>query len=198
MLNNLKNYVSGNVENDCIKILTAYNKTICRKHTINVGNMIFQLIIRFGMELDKLQKASYLHDVSVVIPRDKYVSICNDYNVEVIDLEKELPILLHQKVSKIIAQEIFNINDIDILSSISCHTTLKANPSKYDMALFVADKLMWDQGGAPPYYEIVYNALNHSLETACLAYIDYVMDNGMILVPHPDLVSAREYLSKII
>lgn len=194
MINELNKYITSNVENDCIKILTAYDKTVCRKHTINVGNKIVQLVVQFGLNLDKLQKAASLHDISVVIPRDKYVSICGDYNVEVIDLEKEFPILLHQKMSKIIAEEIFEIKDADILSAISCHTTLKDNPSKYDMALFIADKLMWDQGGVPPYYDIVNGQLNHSLEKACLTYINYVLDNGMIVVPHPDLIAARKFL----
>jgi HD superfamily phosphohydrolase YqeK len=34
---------------------------------------------------------------------------------------------------------------IDILDSISCHTTLKANPAKLDMLLFISDKIKWDQ-----------------------------------------------------
>jgi len=164
---------------------------------MNVSTKAIELAGQFKLDADKLETSAYLHDISVVVPRDKYVDICNVYNIEVIDLEKNLPILLHQKVSKIIAEEIFNINDKDILSAISCHTTLKANPSKYDMTLFIADKLMWDQDGVPPYYDVVADALNQSLHKACLVYIDYVMDNGMILVPHPELVTARNYMFSV-
>ena len=74
----------------------------------------------------------------------------------------------------------------------------KVNPSKYDMALFIADKLMWDQGGVPSYFDVVNAALNHSLEMACLAYIDFVIDNNLILAPHPDLLSAKKYLEDLV
>lgn len=195
MLNELKKYITGTLSTDCKTILNAYNKTICLDHTRNVAKKAIELAAQFNLDANKLESAAYLHDISVVIPRNDYVTICNDFNIKVLDMEKKLPILLHQKVSKIIATEIFNINDIDILFAISCHTTLKTNPSQYDMALFAADKLMWDQGGVPPFYYIVSSALNHSLEKACLAYIDYVMDNGMILKPNPDLVGARTFLS---
>jgi len=198
MLNKLKKHITGNIQNDCITILTAYNKIIYHNHTINVAGKVIELGTQFELDINKLEKAAYLHDISVVIPRENYVTICNNFNIDVLDLEKDLPILLHQKVSKIIAEEIFNIDDMDILSAISCHTTLSANPSKYDMTLFIADKLMWDQGGVPPYYDMVTYALNHSLEEACLVYIDYVMDNEMILVPHPKLVEARKHLVNFI
>lgn len=63
------------------------------------------------------------------------------------------------------------------------------------MTLFVADKIMWDQGIKPPFYDIVNDSLNHSLEKACLAYIDYVMDNGMILKPHPSLIDTKIWIN---
>jgi HD superfamily phosphohydrolase YqeK len=52
------------------------------------------------------------------------------------------------------------------------------------MALFVADKLAWDQDGLPPFYTVVSDALKQSLEAASLAYMDYIVENKMILYPH--------------
>ena len=81
-----------------------------------------------------------------------------------------------------------------VLEAVGCHSTLKANPSPYDMALFVADKLAWDQPGAPPYENNVREALAVSLEAACLSHIDYVLRHGMILMPHTWLLEARNWL----
>ncbi len=52
---------------------------------------------------------------------------------------------MHQRISKMIAEQEFSITDEQILSAIECNTTLKMNPFAYDMALFIADKPAWDQ-----------------------------------------------------
>ena len=75
---------------------------------------------------------------------------------------------------------------------------LKANPSQYDMALFIADKLSWDQEGTPPFYDIVIKNLSVSLEKACLSYINYIIDNSMILHPHSWIIESKEYLEKVL
>lgn len=83
------------------------------------------------------------------------------------EAERKYPFLLHQRLSKIIAAQYFNISDEDILSAIECHTTLKKDTSKYEMSLFIADKLAWSREGIPPFYEEVNAGLAISLETAC-------------------------------
>ena len=59
--------------------------------------------------------------------------------------------IIHQKLSKVIAKEIFKVDDEEILNAICCHTTLRKHATKMDLVLFVADKIEWDQNGAPPY-----------------------------------------------
>ena len=70
------------------------------------------------------------------------------------------------------------------------------NPSAYDMALFIADKLAWDQEGEAPFYSLVNDALKQSLETASLAYMDYIIENKMILHPHKWFEAGVRYLRK--
>ena len=65
-------------------------------------------------------------------------------------------------------RKVCNITDKIILSAIKYHTILTKNASKYDMALFVVDKLAWDQEGEPLYYEIVKGELDKSLEHVSL------------------------------
>ena len=42
---------------------------------------------------------------------------------------------------------IFKLGIYLILKAIESHTTLRSNPSKLDMIIFIADKLAWDQPG---------------------------------------------------
>ncbi len=130
----------------------------------------------------------------MIITRNEYVDICKKYKISINTVEKDLPILLHQKISSLIASEVFEIKDSEILSAIRCHTTLKANPSDLDMILFLSDKLKWDQPGIPPYKKDIENALSISLESACYAYINYIQENNMIIKPHPELIKAYDFL----
>ena len=118
-------------------------------------------------------------------------------NWEIDASEEKHPFLLHQRLSAVFASELFGVNDPLILSAIRCHTTLKENPSAYDMVLFLADKLSWDQDGTPPFYDVVSSALENSLVHASLVYINFVLDNGMILSPHQWLMDAKNWLESL-
>ncbi|MDR1687054.1 MAG: hypothetical protein LBS21_00380 [Clostridiales bacterium] len=93
-----------------------------------------------------------------------------------------------------IAGQDFGITDERVLSAVECHTTLKNNPSAYDMALFTADKLAWDQDGLPPFDAVVRGALTQSLEAASLAYMEYIVTNKMILFAHKWFEEGLQFL----
>lgn len=130
------------------------------------------------------------------IANKKLLKYMIEHNLFIDAAEKKYPFLLHQRISRLLAKTFFKIDDETILSAIECHSTLKPNPSQYDMALFIADKLSWDQEGTPPFYDIVSKSLSISLEKACLTYINYIIDNNMILHPHSWLIAGKKYLDK--
>jgi len=140
--------------------------------------------------------SGYLHDISAVIHPNDMLTYMMENNLFVDESEKKYPFILHQRISRLIAKTFFNIENETILSAIECHTTLKSNPSQYDMALFIADKLSWDQEGTPPFYDVVIKNLYLSLEKACLSYINFIIDNSMILQPHLWIIEGKEYLEK--
>ena len=61
------------------------------------------------------------------------------------EAERKFPMIIHQKLSRVIAKEIFKVEDEEILNAICCHTTLRKHATKMDLVLFVADKIEWDQ-----------------------------------------------------
>lgn len=85
------------------------------------------------------------------------LAIENNWNL--CQAEKEAPFLLHQRISKNIAETDFGCVDEEILNAIEYHTSLCDNPSVYQMALFAADKLAWSGKGIPPYYNSMKEAL---------------------------------------
>ncbi len=170
------------------------NKHNTLKHAKAVAETNVRIAKQYKLNYEKCYLSALLHDVSAVMNPNDMVIYALDRELILDDAEKKYPFLLHQQISVFFAKEIFNIVDVDILSAIACHTTLKSNPSKYDLSLFIADKLSWDQEGKPPFFTVVNNALSSSLEDASLQYIKYMINNNLILYPHKWFIEAKEDL----
>lgn len=186
--------LSGNLKEDVVKFLCDNRKERTAEHCIKVADTCTTLARRFNLDEDVSYTSGILHDISsVILPADM---LCYAQNNERYIDESEIKynFLLHQRISAVIAKECYGINDAVILSAIECHTTLRANASEYDMVLFLADKLSWDQDGKPPFYDVLMTALDVSLEFASLTYINFMLDNNMILLPHKWLKEAKEWL----
>ncbi|MCL2198616.1 MAG: HD domain-containing protein [Defluviitaleaceae bacterium] len=184
----------GDIKADVHSLLTAKNKEKTVHHVKAVAEMNIKIAAQYSLDAHICEISGYLHDISAVISPAEMMEYALKNNLYIDAAEKAYPFLLHQRISAVIAQEDFGVTDERILSAVGHHTTLKANPSEYDMALFVADKLAWDQKGDPPFYIAVNNALNHSLEAASLAYMDYITENNMIKHPHKWFIEGADYL----
>lgn len=197
MINSI-NLKMPKITNDLKKSITEFlelnNCLDTISHSIEVANYAKDISCRYSIRSELAEVSGLLHDISAVIPNNKRIEVANILGIEIYDEERKMPLIIHQKISKVIAQDIFKINDTSILSAIECHTTLKKEPSKLDLLLFVSDKVKWDQDGNPPYLEgLLYN-LDKSLEHSALYYIDYLLQNE-IKVIHPWLKDAYEYLN---
>lgn len=149
-----------------------------------------------GVDPHSARLCGFLHDISVVFPNQERVRVAQALGIDVLPEEKAFPLIVHQKISKIMARNIFDIRDPLVLDAIGCHTTLKAKATSLDLVLFVADKIEWDQSGTPPYIDEVKEQLNVSLEHSAFAYIRYLWERkDQLKVLHPWLDEAYYELS---
>lgn len=167
-------------------------------HVRAVAQECARIAERFGLDKEKCCLAGILHDVSAVIRREDMLRWAKERGMPLCQAEERYPFLLHQRLSRIAAEEAFGVQDQDVLSAVECHTTLKANAAPCDMALFIADKIAWDQPGEPPYLKAVEEALEQSLEAACLAYMTYTEEAGKLLYPHDQWTEAVCWLRETI
>ena len=189
--------LSGDIRTDVKNILLINGKSKTYIHVANVADRNALISKTYDLDHDKCVIAGLLHDISAVIKPEDMLKYAYENRLEVCEAERKYPFLLHQRLSKICAVEYFNISDEEILSALECHTTLKKCPSKYEMSLFIADKLAWDREGLPPFYEEVNAALDISLEAACYKYMEYMVENDMILCPHDNWIEAYEQLKNM-
>ena len=176
-------------------LLAANNKLKTYGHVQAVAGMNARISAMYGLDEGICKTCGLLHDVAAVVKPGDMMAYAVKNNWYLDEAERRHPFILHQRVSKRIAEEDFGITDLRVLSAVECHTTLKAEPSAYDMALFVADKLAWDLEGAPPFLDTVEGALGRSLAAAAYAYMDYIVKHKMILYPHKWFEDGMEYLA---
>ncbi|HCC06843.1 MAG TPA: HAD family hydrolase [Clostridiales bacterium] len=189
--------LTGDIKKDVENLLNIYGCSRIAEHSRNVAEQSKILALKFNYDLRKAEIAGYLHDISGIIPNSERVNVAEKLNIEILKEEREFPLILHQKISGVISKEVFKIDDVEIINAISCHTTLKKEPSKLDLILFVADKIAWDQEGKPPYINEVLIGIDSSLEQGAYEYIKYLIDRKEELkVVHPILIDAYEFLKR--
>jgi HD superfamily phosphohydrolase YqeK len=141
------------------------------------------------------ESAGWLHDVSVVVPVGERVGLAEALGLEILPEERVAPLLLHQKLSAVMARDILAIGDALVLAAVRCHTTLRRDASILDKILFISDKLEWDQEGQPPYRAQIAAAVERSLEEAAWCYLDYLWTRRDTLAAlHPWLIEAHQQL----
>jgi predicted HD superfamily hydrolase involved in NAD metabolism len=191
----LKHSFTGDIKADVKSLLCASGKDKTYIHVKSVAEMNRKIAVQYGLDEDICELCGYLHDISALIAPQEMLTYAVNSDWYIDECERKHPFLLHQRISAVIAREDFGVTDERILSAVGHHTTLKANPSAYDMAVFVADKLAWDQEGNPPFFTVVNEGLNLSLEVASLAYMNYMVENKMLLShPHKWWTEATKWL----
>lgn len=186
---------SGHLENDVVDLLSLYHCPKTAEHSLRVGYEAGRLAAKFGADPEAARTAGLLHDISAIIPNSDRIRVSQELHIDILPEETAFPMIIHQKISRIIAWDVFQIHDRVILDAIECHTTLKANPSLMDLIVFVADKIEWDQPGTPPYLDELLQQLDTSLERGAFVYIHYLWkQRDRLKVIHPWLIEAYEDL----
>ena len=170
------------------------NKDDVLTHVEDVAEIAVGLAKAYNLDVTKTKLAALLHDISGVMTPQEMYDFAIARGLEIDPAEEKYHALLHQRVSKIIAQDEFGITDSDILNAIECHTTLRKNASLYDKVIFIADKISWDQKFAPLFDDLIKNATIESLNKACYSYIKYQFDNNLLVMAHKWLIDAFDEL----
>ncbi|WP_307891691.1 bis(5'-nucleosyl)-tetraphosphatase (symmetrical) YqeK [Bacillus swezeyi] len=188
---------TGSVYTDALEFFYHHHQDRTAEHSIRVKKAAETLAKSFHVPVRKAAIAGILHDISAVIPNEKRIAAAEALGIDILPEERVFPMIIHQKLSKVLARDLFHTQDQDILNAIECHTTLKANPSPLDLVVFAADKIEWDQSGRPPYIKELQEALEISLEHGAFQYIQYLWnERDKLKVVHPWLRDAYHNLKE--
>lgn len=188
---------TGDLLIDMRSFLTRNGHNETAVHCERVGMEAMRIAERFGEDASAALHAGYLHDISGVFPNEARIEAARAFGIAILPEEERFPMIIHQKLSKRIAFDLFGVTDHAILDAVECHTTLKRNATGLDKVLFVADKIAWDQQGTPPYLAAVTAGLERSLDHAAYGYIRYLWEQrAKLRVVHPWLAEAYDELHR--
>jgi predicted HD superfamily hydrolase involved in NAD metabolism len=185
--------LTSEVSHDIPAFLQAHGCPRTAVHCAAVAGEAARIAALVGADPASATLAGWLHDVSAVFPTSERLAAARAFALPVPAEEAAHPLLIHQRLSVVLAHAVFGVTGAAVLDAVGCHTTLRASATILDKLLFIADKLAWDDPDTPPYYDELRAALDDSLDTAVRWYLRYLWARRDTLpVIHPWLRAAYQ------
>ena len=108
------------------------------EHVRGVEETAAHLAQKYGADEETCRVAAMLHDCTKKLSLSEQLEICRKYGVDVDEMERESPELLHSKSGAAVAQYEFGASD-EVIEAIKWHTTGKANMSLTEKIVCLAD-----------------------------------------------------------
>lgn len=178
------------INDDIKEILSEKRYT----HSVNVMKRAEELAIKFNVDINKAKLVGLAHDIGKEIL--KKIEYANANGIEIDEIEKESPELLHSKIGAEICGKKYGFTQ-DMQDAIKYHTT--GNPEMDDLAkvLFIADKT--EAGRTYLDFDKIKQKEDEGLDAEMIYLIDqsilYTIKKGELL--HPDSIYTRNrFLTK--
>ena len=164
------------------------------KHSIGVSRCAAELAEKYGVDTEKAELTGLIHDCAKCLSYDESMRLCQKYGFEPDEISKANKALLHAPLGAFLAEDIFRIQDREILDAIACHTTGKKGMTLFEKVICLADYIEESRQypGVEDIRAYAFRDINKALLVALELSIRNVMDRGKLL--HPMTVEARNDL----
>jgi predicted HD superfamily hydrolase involved in NAD metabolism len=163
-------------------------------HSIGCAETATKYAETLGVDPKRAYLAGLVHDCAKYYPTRDYIELANRNDLDLDEYEILAPHLIHAPLGAKFARRLYGIEDEEILSAITYHTTGKPDMTPLEKIIFMADltEPTRDFPDLPQIREIV----KTDFELALLLTIDHtlmaVIEKGQLL--HPRSVAARNFL----
>ncbi|OPZ77114.1 MAG: putative nicotinate-nucleotide adenylyltransferase [Alphaproteobacteria bacterium ADurb.Bin438] len=194
---NFKTYT--NMKATVEEYLLKFDRKDVLQHLFNVIDELEFIKKTYGYVEKESYCACLLHDIGKAIKDEMAVEFCLKHDIEMLEIEKKVPAILHQKTSEYIAKNTFKVTNEIVLDAIRHHTTLKANPSRCNIELFIADKMSFKDNEYIEVADKMKYYLKVSKELAIFTYLKELHEKQNDLnIYHPQTHEAYLYFKKLL
>ena len=137
-----KENLASNLDLEKIKSLLGDERY---QHTKLVLESALKLAEQLGLDLKKAETAALLHDIAKSKSSVELKEILKNSKWEPDQLEAEILPVLHAPAGAVLAEEIFGVNDPEILEAIRFHTLGHPEMGKIAQVIYAADFISEDR-----------------------------------------------------
>lgn len=163
-------------------------------HSINVKNQAVLLGQKYNADLEKCEIAGLLHDITKEIDNKTQLEMIINSDVLVSDIVLKTPKIYHSVTGMIFAKDELMIKDEDILNAIRYHTTARANMSKLEKIVYIADATSIDRkyDGVEKFRELSFVDLDLCMFHLLKYTLGYLVE-GNCLLPMDTILAYNQY-----
>lgn len=165
-------------------------------HSLNVMELAAELAAAHGIDQEKAAIAGLLHDCAKNIEADESLRLCEEFQIDIIDVERLQPKLLHGKVGAVLATKEYGVDDEEILDAIRHHTLGRENMTTMDKIVFIADYVEPGRNfeGIEELRELGFTDLDKTMVISLDNIIKHIITKEVLI--HPVAILARNDLIK--
>lgn len=176
------------------------------EHSLGAHEKAVELAEKFQLPPEERERASIaglLHDAAKLLNSRELLARCEQYHIQLDEVDRKTPQTLHPFVGAEIVRETFNVQEPDILDAIRYHTTGRAGMSRVEKIVYIADKIEGNTRN-PLYIQRMTSSLDFrnlwSLDLTMLYILDstiqFLMEKRQVI--HPRTIEARnDFVSRL-
>ncbi len=150
------------------------------RHTMGVAIMAEKLALHYDIDSEKAYLAGLLHDCAKNLPEEEQRALIQRNRFPIYEGELVNPHLLHGIAGSVLAEEMFQMKDPEILSAIRYHTVGKIDMSVLEKIIYLAD--LTEENRIFPFAEklrqLTFEDLDRALLLSMENTIDYLSQKG--------------------
>ena len=166
-------------------------------HTMGVAETAQSLAEVWGADSSRAFLAGLVHDCAKELLLDEAIKKLTENGYSFDGTEREFSMLLHAPCGAVLAKEIFDIEDADVLNAVKYHTVGRPGMTLLEKIIYVADFIEPTRSFKEA--EVLRKTAFEDLDRAVLNEADMVIkwniDRGKSI--HPDTVITRNYYLKL-
>ena len=167
-----------------------------REHVLRVVEEARRLAQRYGLDEERVTIAALGHDLARAYTPAELLRQAVEAGLEVSDVERREPILLHGPLGARLMAERFGVGDEELLAAARHHPTARAGMGAIERLVVVADKIephkARDDAALAEARGLADKSIDAALRTILDRQVARAVERGWPL--HPDTVAARNEL----
>lgn len=151
------------------------------EHTLGVAYTAACMAMRYDCDMKKAYIAGLLHDCAKCMTHSERLHYCKKNNLNVTEVEKTNPSLLHAKVGADLCAKKYGIEDAEIADAVRYHTTGRPAMTLLEKIIYIADYLEPNRNDAenlPIVRKQVFEDIDLALRTILTDSLKYLKETG--------------------